>query len=130
LNRNRWPTFTGICTQAQIVSRLSGWPQNRPANLNEITYLLKTYNFNAWSVTYPANYEQLYNTLLTGWKLIAFVNPSDNPQIGHFIILQSISNNGFVVVSDPSTGMTYEQRIEQLYYTWKWGGSVVVGTPH
>lgn len=116
-------------SQPQIVARLTGWPQNRPANLAEITYLLQTYNFKAWTVPYPANYQQLYNTLQTGWKLIAFVNPTNNPQVGHFIILQRVANNGLIVISDPATGMTYEQGIEQLYYAWKWGGSVVVGTP-
>lgn len=119
-----------VQTQSQIVSRLTGWPQNRPANINEITYLLKSYNFRSWTVPYPANNLQLYNTLLSGWKLIAFVNPTNNPQIGHFIILQRISDNGLVVVSDPATGTTYEQNIEQLYYAWKWSGSVVVGTPY
>lgn len=118
-----------IQSQSQIVSRLTGYPQNRPANIVEITYLLQTYNFKAWTVSYPANFQQLYNSLLTGWKLIAFVNPTNNPQVGHFIILQRISTNGLIVVSDPSTGMTYEQNVEQLYYAWKWGGSVVVGTP-
>ena len=116
-------------SQSQIVSRLTGWPQNSPANSAQITYLLQTYNFKAWSVPYPANYQQLYNTLLTGWKIIAFVNPTNNPQVGHFIILQRIANNGLIVVSDPGSGMTYEQGVEQLYYAWNWGGSVVVRTP-
>jgi ABC-type bacteriocin/lantibiotic exporter with double-glycine peptidase domain len=118
-----------VQSQSQIVSRLAGYPQNRPANANEITYLLQTYNFKSWTVPYPANYQQLYITLQTGWKLIAFVNPTNNPQVGHFIILQRISNNGLIVVSDPASGMTYEQNAEQLYFAWKWGSSVVVGTP-
>lgn len=116
-------------SQSQIVSRLTGWPQNSPANSTQIAYLLQTYNFKAWSVPYPASYQQLYSTLLTGWKIIAFVNPTNNSQIGHFIILQRIANNGLIVVSDPGSGQTYEQGVEQLYYAWKWGGSVVVGIP-
>ncbi len=118
-----------IQSQPQIVARLTGYPQNRPANSAEINYILQSYNFKSWVVPYPANVQQLYNTLQTGWKLIAFVNPTNNPQVGHFIILQRISNNGLIVVSDPATGMTYEQNAEQLYYAWKWGNSVVVGTP-
>lgn len=116
-------------TQAQIVVRLAGWPQNRPATTIEIGNLLQSYNFKAWTVPYPANSQQLYQTLLSGWKLIAFVNPTDNPQVGHFILLQGISNTGLIVVSDPSSGQTYEQNLQQLYYSWKWSGSVVVGTP-
>jgi len=117
-------------TQAQIVTRLTGWPQNRPARIEEVIAILRSYNFQAWSVAYPANPMQLYNTLSSGWKLIAFVNPSNNPMVGHFIMLQGISPNGFVVVSDPATGMTYEQNVDQLYYAWKWSQSIVVGTPN
>lgn len=116
-------------SQAQIVSRLTGYPQDRPASPAEINYLLKSYNFKSWTVPYPANYQELYRTLRDGWKVIAFVNPTNNPHVGHFILLQRISKNGLIVVSDPATGMTYEQSIKQLYYAWKWGNSVVVGTP-
>jgi ABC-type bacteriocin/lantibiotic exporter with double-glycine peptidase domain len=117
-------------TQAQIVSRLTGWPQNVPANSGQVIAILNSYNFKAWSVGYPANPQQLYNTLTSGWKLIAFVNPSNNPQVGHFIMLQGISPNGFVIVSDPANGMTYEQTAQNLYYAWNWSSSIVVGTPN
>ncbi|QPQ52645.1 hypothetical protein H3Z85_04110 [Chryseobacterium indologenes] len=117
-------------TQSQIVSRLTGWPQNRPARSEEVIAILSSYNFNAWNVTYPATPQQLYNTLLSGWKLIAFVNPSGNPTVGHFIMLQGISpTSGRVVISDPSSCGTYEQDLQQLYYAWRWGSSIVVGTP-
>ena len=116
-------------SQAQIVARLTGWPQNRPARIEEVISILNSYNFRAWAVEYPANPQQLFNTLSTGWKLIAFVNPTNNPQVGHFIMLQGISNNGLVIVSDPATGMTYEQNLSQLYNAWNWSRSIVVGTP-
>jgi ABC-type bacteriocin/lantibiotic exporter with double-glycine peptidase domain len=102
-------------SQAQIVARLTGWPQNRPARIDEVISILNSYNFRAWSVEYPANSQQLFNTLSTGWKLIAFVNPTNNPEVGHFIMLQGISNNGLVIISDPACGMTYEQNLSQLY---------------
>ncbi|WP_262487588.1 papain-like cysteine protease family protein [Paenimyroides ummariense] len=117
-------------TQSQIVSRLTGWPEDRPARSEEVIALLTSYNFRAWNVAYPANPEQLYNTLASGWKLIAFVNPSNNPNIGHFIMLQGISPyTGNIMVSDPSSCLTYEQDIQHLYYAWKWSSSIVVGTP-
>ena len=116
-------------SQAQVVSRLTGWPQNRPARINEVISVLNSYNFRAWSVQYPANPQELFNTLSSGWKLIAFVNPSNNPQVGHFIMLQRISANGAILVSDPANGMTYEQNVNQLYYAWNWSSSIVVGTP-
>lgn len=116
-------------SQSQIVTRLVGWPQNRPATNQEVIAVLNSYNFRAWEVAYPANPQQLYNTLSTGWKLIAFVNPSNNPQIGHFIMLQRISPNGLIVVSDPANGTTYEQHPQQLYHAWNWSRSIVVGTP-
>ena len=117
-------------SQAQVVSRLTGWPQNRPARINEVISVLNSYNFRAWSVQYPANPQELFNTLSSGWKLIAFVNPSNNPQVGHFIMLQGISTNGLIIVSDPAFGMTYEQNVQQLYYAWNWSSSIVVGTPY
>lgn len=116
-------------SQTQIVSRLTGWPQNRPARIEEVIAVLNSYNFKAWSVQYPANPQVLFNTLSGGWKLIAFVNPSNNPQVGHFIMLQGISANGLIIVSDPANGMTYEQQVQQLYYAWNWRSSIVVGTP-
>lgn len=117
-------------SQTQIVSRLTGWPQNRPASIEEVIYVLQSYNFRAWAVNYPANPQQLYNTLADGWKLIAFVNPTNNTQVGHFIILQGISSNNLIIVSDPANGMTYEQNINTLYYAWNWSRSIVVGTPY
>lgn len=116
-------------SQSQIVVRLTGMILNRPARIDEVISILRSYNFRAWSVKYPANPQQLFNTLTTGWKLIAFVNPTQNPQIGHFIMLQGISRNGLVIVSDPASGITYEQSVSQLYYAWNWSSSIVVGTP-
>ena len=115
--------------QAQIVARLTGWPENRPASIDEVISVLRSYKFRAWSVSYPANPQQLYNTLAGGWKLIAFVNPTNNPQVGHFIMLQGISSRGLIKVSDPTYGNTYEQNVQQLYYGWNWSRSIVVGTP-
>ncbi|WPP49746.1 cysteine peptidase family C39 domain-containing protein [Catalinimonas niigatensis] len=116
-------------SQSQIVARLTGYPQNRPAHINEVVQLLQSYRFRAWSVDYPASPEQLYSTLASGWKLIAFVNPTDNPSVGHFIILQKIATNNLIVVSDPANGQTYVQHPEVLYKSWKWSRSIVVGTP-
>lgn len=116
-----------VQNQPQIVARLNGWIQDRPANGFEITNLLLSYGLKAWQTTFPANYTDLYSTLNAGWKIIAFVNPTNNQMIGHFIILQGISQNGFVIISDPSSGQTYEQDIQQLYYNWKWTSSVIVG---
>jgi len=115
--------------QVSVVSRLTGWPQNRPATINEVISVLKSYNFKAWSVNYPANPQQLYNTLSSGWKVIAFVNPTNNPNVGHFIMLQGIAPNGMVIISDPTFGNTYQQNINDLYFAWKWSKSIVVGTP-
>lgn len=116
-------------SQASIVSRLVGWPQNRPASTVEVMNVLRSYNFKASTVNYPANPQQLYNTLLSGWKVIAFVNPTNNPDVGHFIMLQGIAQNGSIIVSDPTYGSTYQQNIKDLYYGWKWSQSIVVGTP-
>ena len=94
-------------TQQQIATVLDGWPRNRPAHR-------------------PASPGELYQTLAGGWKLIAFVRPSSGA-VGHFIVLQGINNQGGVIVSDPWTGHTYVNSLNQLYHQWRWGGSVVVG---
>lgn len=116
-------------SQSAIVSRLTGWPQNRPATIDEVISVLQSYRFRAWSVGYPANPQQLYSTLSDGWKLIAFVNPTNNPSVGHFIMLQGLASNGMIRVSDPADGRTYEQDPQTLYNGWKWSRSIVVGMP-
>lgn len=115
-------------TQQQIATVLDGWPRNRPAHVNEVVGLLNYYHFRAWAVNRPASPGELYQTLAGGWKLIAFVRPSSGA-VGHFIVLQGINNQGGVVVSDPWTGHTYVNSLNQLYHQWRWGGSVVVGAP-
>ena len=116
-------------SQSEIVARLTGIPQNRPAYVGEVVQLLQSFYFRAWEVDHPAPPEQLYNTLASGWKLIALVNPSNNPNVGHFIILQGLSPKGMIIVSDPADGRTYLQAPQQLYQQWRWNYSVVVGTP-
>jgi Papain-like cysteine protease AvrRpt2 len=114
-------------SQPQIAARLDGWPQNRPAYIGELVGLLQSYGFNSWQAGRPASPQELYGTLSSGWKLIAFVRPSNGP-VGHYIVLQGINpNNGGVIVSDPATGQTATYSLQQLYYGWRWGDSVVVG---
>ena len=112
-------------SQSQIVTRLTGWPENRPAYVSELVPLIRSYGFKAWRAGRPASPRELYRTLMTGWKVIAFVRPS-NGRVGHFIVLQGLQNNG-IVVSDPWTGQTRIYSINQLYYKWRWADSVIVG---
>lgn len=119
-------------TQSNIVSRLEGWPRNRPANNAQVIAVLQSYEFRAWEVRRPASYQELASTLHQGWKVIAFVNPSRNPQIGHYIMLQGLTPEGLVVISDPSPMdgcRTYVHSIQDLYHQWNWSASVLVGTP-
>lgn len=116
-------------TQPQIAARLDGWPRDRPAYTQELVLLLQSYGFRAWQAGRPGSPQELYGTLSSGWKLIAFVRPS-NGMVGHFIVLQGVEpRTGGIIVSDPWTGQTYVNSMQQLYYGWRWGDSVVVGTP-
>ncbi len=116
-------------TQPQIAARLDGWPRDRPAYIQELVGLLQSYNFRAWQAGRPGSPQELYGTLNDGWKLIAFVRPSSGA-VGHFIVLQGIDpRSGGIIVSDPWTGQTYVNSPQQLYRGWRWGDSVVVGTP-
>lgn len=116
-------------SQAQIAARLDGWPQDRPAYIPELVALLNSYGFRAWQAGRPGSPQELYQTLSSGWKIIAFVRPSAGP-VGHYIVLQGIDPySGGIIVSDPWTGATYANNLAQLYHGWRWGDSVVVGTP-
>lgn len=116
-------------SQMQIAARLDGWPRDRPAYTQELVRLLSSYGFRSWQAGRPGSPQELYGTLMNGWKLIAFVRPSNGP-VGHFIVLQGIDpGTGDIIVSDPWTGATYVNTLEQLYYAWRWGDSVIVGTP-
>ncbi|MDA0146765.1 hypothetical protein GL177_20365 [Vibrio toranzoniae] len=115
-------------SQQQIATVLDGRPIDRPAHVNEVVGLLNYYQFRAWVVNRPASPNELYQTLASGWKLIAFVRPS-NGAVGHFIVLQRMNNSGGIEVSDPWTGQTYVNSLNQLYSQWRWGASVVVGAP-
>ena len=116
-------------SQEQIAARLDGWPRDRPAYIGELVVLLKSYGFRAWQAGRPGSPQELFNTLSTGWKLIAFVHPSGGA-VGHYIVLQGIDpSTGGVIVSDPWTGATYQNSLPQLYAGWRWSDSVVVGAP-
>ncbi|AQT59960.1 papain-like cysteine protease family protein [Cellvibrio sp. PSBB023] len=113
-------------SQEQIAARLDGWPMNRPAHLQELVMLLQSYGFTSWQAGRPGTPQELYQTLVSGWKVIAFVRPSAGP-VGHYIVLQGIHPSGGIITSDPWTGMTNVYSLQDLYYSWRWGDSVVVG---
>jgi ABC-type bacteriocin/lantibiotic exporter with double-glycine peptidase domain len=117
--------------QSKIVSNLTGGLLlTIPMKTSEVVNILHYYHFNASEAPCPANEQVLLNTLTSGLKLISFVNPTNKPQNGHYIILQSVNLNGQIIVSDPAKGLTYMQSPKQLYNLWNWEGSIVVGTPY
>ena len=113
-------------SQPQVAARLTGWPQNRPAYIPEVVALVQSYGLRAWQVGYPGTPQQLYNTLSTGWKIIAFVKPTNGP-VGHYIVLEGIDSNGNIIAGNPATGLTMAYTLNQIYYAWRWGDSVIVG---
>ncbi|NOS75507.1 MAG: hypothetical protein HOP36_13455 [Methyloglobulus sp.] len=117
----------GIFEPQEMVSmRLTGWLQNRPAYINEVVGLVQSYGLRAWQAGYPGSPQQLYSTLTSGWKIIAFVRPFNGP-VGHYIVLEGIDSNGNVIVADPASGITAPYTLQQIYYAWRWGDSVIVG---
>lgn len=115
-------------SQPQIAARLDGWPQNRPAHIDELVALNRSYGLRSWRAGRPGTVGELVNTLRSGWKLIAFVRPTQGP-VGHYVVLQGLTPRGGVILSDPWTGMTTEYSPAQLYQRWRWSDSVVVGRP-
>ena len=112
--------------QSQVAARLTGWPQNRPASIDELVFLVRSYGLRAWRAGRPGSPQELYGTLSSGWKLIAFVRPTNGP-VGHYIVLQENDNLGNILVSDPADGSTVLTTPAQLYNGWRWVDSVVVG---
>ena len=117
-------------SQPEIVARLTGWVQNRPATIEEVVIILNSYGFRAWRAGYPGSPQELYNSLVGGWKLIAFVRPTNGP-VGHFIVLESVEPvYGGIFVSDPWIPNTQPIMLNVLYQQWRWVDSIVVGAPH
>ena len=116
-------------SQPAIVGRLTGWVANRPATSAEVAAILQSYGFRAWQAGRPGTVQELYGSLAGGWKLIAFVRPTNGP-VGHFIVVEGIEPvYGGIIVSDPWTGVTQPIMPAVLYQMWRWGDSVVVGKP-
>lgn len=113
-------------SQISISRDLDGWPQDRPAHIIEVISLLKYYGFSAWRAGRPGTPEELYTLLTSGWKLIAFVRPT-NSSIAHFIVLQGADMYGNIIVSDPAFGLTVKNSLNDLYFSWKWEDSIIVG---
>jgi hypothetical protein len=113
-------------SQPQVAARLTGWPQDKPATITEVVNLVKSYGLKAWQTGRPGNPQELYNALMTGWKIIAFVRPSNGP-VGHYIVLQGVDYFGNIIVSDPANGYTFPNTPVQLYNAWRWQDSVIVG---
>jgi len=113
-------------SQEQIAARLDGWPTDRPAYIQEVVALNQSYGLRSWQAGRPGSPDELYNSLSNGWKLIAFVRPSSGP-VGHYIVLQGFDPYGNIIVSDPWTGQTAVYPLNDLYYRWRWGDSVMVG---
>ena len=113
-------------SQSAIAFDLDGWPRDRPAHINEVAWLLQGYGFKAWRAGRPGNPYELYHSLVSGWKLIAFVRPSGGA-IGHYIVLQGLDQNGNIKVSDPSFGTNRYVPLVELYFGWRWEDSIVVG---
>lgn len=113
--------------QVDIAAVLDGWPRDRPAYIPEVVAVLQYYHFRAWQAGGPGSPEELYSTLTSGWKLIAFVQPTNGP-VGHYIVLEGVDpGSGAIAVADPATGYTNWISLNDLYYGWRWVDSVVVG---
>lgn len=113
-------------SQEQIATRLTGWPQDRPAYIGELVALAQSYGFRAWNAGRPATPLELQQSLQSGWKLIAFVLPTNGP-VGHYVLLEQVDMNGMIWISDPATGATTPFSLNDLYYRWRWQDSVVIG---
>jgi ABC-type bacteriocin/lantibiotic exporter with double-glycine peptidase domain len=116
----------GITTsQEEVVYRLNGWMQDRPASTYEVQNLVRSYGVPAQVIHRPGNVNELVNTLLRGHKIIALARPN-NGFVGHFIVIEGLTDYG-VIVADPANGMTTVVPVASLYTHWRWDSSIVIG---
>lgn len=113
-------------SQPQIVQRMFGMVVDRPATLAQIQSFLNAQGVRTGWVASIGSPQELYTTLYNGAKVIAFVNPANNPYVGHFVVFEGIDAYGRVVVADPANGQTQGYSLEDVYYGWKWQQSLVV----
>ena len=113
-------------SQTEVATRLRGLSVNRPARISEVVTLVNSYGLKALQSKSPDNSIELFNTLASNWRMIAFVRRSNSP-LGHFIVLQGFDEHGGIVISDPWTGSTYTQSAQTLYNQWHWTDTIVVG---
>ena len=113
-------------SQTQVVHGVYGQVVNQPANLHQIKNYLN-YNgvFTGQIASVGTPYE-LQTILARGAKVIAFVNPSSNPYLGHFVVFEGLDRHGRILVGDPADGQIRTYNLEEVYYGWKWSGSLVV----
>jgi len=112
-------------SQPEIVARLTGWPQDRPASSQEVTWLLNSLGVGAWQAGRPGSPQELYQTLGAGYRIIAFVRPSAGP-VGHFVVFEGYDAMGNIVVADPANGLTQLYPLQTVYWGWRWQDGVVV----
>jgi hypothetical protein len=113
-------------SQEEVVVRLTGSLQNRPAYTWELAKLLNSYGMPATQAGRPGSPQELANTLAGGRILIAFVRPGSGP-VGHFVVIDGLTYDGRVRLSDPATGGTRMIPLWSLYQVYGWGDAVLVG---
>lgn len=112
--------------QEEIVGRLPGWLRDAPAAVGEVIALLNSYNLYAEQVNPMFSANELWEKLLTTWKMVALVRrPFD--KTAHYILLQGVNQErGTVLVADPWTGTSSQQAITSLYLSWEWLSCIAV----
>lgn len=109
--------------QPNIVARLTGRPQDRPAYTAEVAMLLRSYGIGAPQMYRPATPQELYQTLASGNVIVALVRPSGGAE-GHFVVFEGVDARGNVLVADPWTATTLFYPMG-VVYGWNWADAVV-----
>lgn len=114
--------------QEEIIGRLPGWSRHAPAAVGEVIALLNSYNLYAEQVNPMFSANELWEKLLTTWKMMALVRrPFD--KTAHYILLQGVNQErGTVSVADPWTGTSSQQAITGLYLSWEWLSCIAVAS--
>jgi len=112
--------------KVDIVSRLTGWPKDRPASLGEISQLFRSYGIGSSYVPRSGSLCELADVFHRRCAVIALLHPSAGV-VGHFVILHGLDpRTGAIQYSDPATGRVSVISPEGLYRQVRWSQSLVV----
>ncbi|MBI2967426.1 MAG: hypothetical protein HYY40_06400 [Bacteroidetes bacterium] len=121
-------------TQSEIVSAFFGEPIDRALPFDSVAFYLNiTPWFKAKRIGRPMRKLELIEYFQDNKKIIAFILREDpttkkpgETVMGHSVLLQGNDIDLNIYVSDPETGLTTKESLDEVYEKWRWVDAIVV----